>query len=167
MIGDLAAEMAALLQENGITPEEDDFSPDLLKQLPDKFILRPRDLKERRDFRNTRIFSIDPSTARDLDDALSIRPLGNGKYEVGVHIADVTHYVKPNTPLDRLARTRSTSTYMVHKCIRMLPPILSEVLCSLNAGEDRLAFSVLWTLDRDGVYTSFNLIFCPHANLQI
>ena len=95
------------------------------------------------------MFSIDPETAKDLDDALSIKQNDDGTYDVGVHIADVSHFVKPNTALDRDARKRATSVYLVQRVVPMLPPTLSEQLCSLRPGEDRLAFSVIFTMTED------------------
>ena len=82
-----------------------------------------------------RIFSIDPPTARDLDDALSIEPLASGNFQVGVHIADVSHFITPGSPLDREALARGTSVYMVEGVIPMLPRRLCEELCSLNPGD--------------------------------
>jgi len=100
--------------------------------------------------RGERIFSIDPETAKDIDDALSVTVNENGTYDVGVHIADVSFFVKPNTPLDRDARKRATSVYLVQRAVPMLPPALSEQLCSLLPGQDRLAFSVIFTMDIEG-----------------
>ncbi len=100
--------------------------------------------------RNERVFSIDPDTAKDLDDALSISLNEEGNYEVGVHIADVSYFVKPNTALDRDARKRATSVYLVQRAVPMLPPSLSEELCSLVPGHDRLAFSVVFTMNQEG-----------------
>ena len=99
--------------------------------------------------REERIFSIDPATAKDLDDALSVKTNEDGTYDIGVHIADVSFFVKPNTALDRDARKRATSVYLVQRVVPMLPPALSEQLCSLNPGEDRLAFSVIFTVNKD------------------
>jgi DIS3-like exonuclease 2 len=151
--GDLQAETVALLAENGI--DDSGFPEAVLKGLPTSFQISQADLKARRDLRKECIFSIDPPTAKDLDDALSIVPVRDAsgrvrEFTVGVHIADVSHYVKENTALDKLAQTRSTSTYLIQRCIPMLPPILSEDLCSLNPGLDRFAFSVIWTLDPQG-----------------
>jgi VacB/RNase II family 3'-5' exoribonuclease len=101
------------------------------------------------DLRGERIFSIDPPTARDLDDAVSCKPIGDEKFELGVHIADVSFFVVPDTPLDTEALNRATSVYLVQKVIPMLPRLLCEELCSLNPGVDRLAFSVFWTIDKD------------------
>ena len=100
--------------------------------------------------RGCRICSIDPPTARDLDDALHCTLNDDGTYEVGVHIADVSHFVRPGTALDDEAKSRSTSVYLVQKVIPMLPRLLCEQLCSLNPGEDRLAFSVIWQLTSAG-----------------
>jgi hypothetical protein len=97
-----------------------------------------------------RIFTIDPATARDLDDALHVTPLPSGNFLVGVHIADVSHYIQPGTELDSVAKSRATSVYLVHRVIPMLPRLLCENLCSLNPGVDRLAFSVEWELTPEG-----------------
>ncbi|KAI4388068.1 hypothetical protein MLD38_000436 [Melastoma candidum] len=107
-------------------------------------------LQHRGDLRNLCIFTIDPSTATDLDDALSVEVLADDIYRVGVHIADVSYFVKPNTPLDKEAQLRSASVYMVHKKVPMLPPLLSEDLGSLNPGVDRLAFSIFWDINAEG-----------------
>lgn len=113
------------------------------------FSIPERELETRKDLRGDRIFSIDPETAKDIDDALSIKANDDGTYDVGVHIADVTFFVKPNTPLDRDARKKATSVYLVQRAVPMLPPTLSEQLCSLLPGQDRLAFSVVFTLDSE------------------
>lgn len=111
------------------------------------------ELSRRLDLRtSTRIFTIDPPTARDIDDAMSIEKLGENKYRVGVHIADVSHYVTPGSDLDKIAKQRSTSVYMVQTMFPMLPSALSENLCSLNPRVDRFAFSVMWDLDGEGNY---------------
>lgn len=104
----------------------------------------------RLDLRNERIFSIDPPTARDLDDAVSIKLLDDGTYELGVHIADVSYFIAESSPLDIEASQRGTSVYLVQKVIPMLPRRLCEDLCSLNPDVDRLAFSVHWNVDIDG-----------------
>ena len=95
------------------------------------------------------MFSIDPETAKDIDDAFSVQLNEDGTYDVGVHIADVSFFVKPNTALDRDARKRATSVYLVQRAVPMLPPMLSEQLCSLLPGQDRLAFSIIFTIDMD------------------
>ena len=125
-----------LLMENGVDFEE--FDPKIESELPPlPFIIRPEEIAKRRDFRNQCVFTIDPLTARDLDDALSIESLENGKYKVGVHIADVSYFVRSNTLLDQEAEKRATSVYLVQKVVPMLPRTLCEHLCSLNPGEDR------------------------------
>jgi protein SSD1 len=101
------------------------------------------------DLRNDRIFSIDPPTARDLDDACSIKALADGNYELGVHIADVSYFVREGTKLDEEALERATSVYLVQKVIPMLPRLLCEELCSLNPNVERFAFSVHWTIDAE------------------
>lgn len=106
------------------------------------------EIKQRRDFRDITTFTIDPVDAKDFDDALSFRKLENGHYEIGVHIADVTHYVKPNTALETEAFDRATSVYLVDRTIPMLPERLSNELCSLRPNEDKLTFSAVFELDR-------------------
>jgi protein SSD1 len=117
-----------------------------------------RELETRKDLRGERIFSIDPDDARDTDSALSVKVNDDGTYDIGIHVADVSFFVKPNTPLDRDARKRATSVYLVQRVVPMLPPALIEHLCSLLPGDDRLAFSVILTLDSDAkvVKKSFN-----------
>ena len=108
------------------------------------------EIAKRKDLRSYRIFTIDPPTAKDLDDALHITKLSDGTYEIGVHIADVSYFLEEGTPLDDEAKKRATSTYLVQKVIPMLPPILCEQLCSLNPNVDRLAFSCIWIMNKDG-----------------
>ena len=105
---------------------------------------------QRIDMRGVTTFTIDPRDAKDFDDALSIRRLANGNYEVGVHIADVTHYVNPDTIIDKEARQRATSVYLVDRTIPMLPEHLSNGICSLRPDEDKLTFSVLFEMDDKG-----------------
>ena len=109
-----------------------------------------RDLKSREDHRDDDVVTIDPSDARDHDDALGVRDLGGGRHEVGVHIADVSWYVRPGGALDQEARARGTSCYLPGGAVPMLPERLSSDLCSLRAGVDRLALSVFATLDENG-----------------
>ena len=103
----------------------------------------------RRDFRAVPTCTIDPADAKDFDDALSVRRLPDGLIEVGVHIADVSFFVKPGNALDKEARERATSVYLVDRTIPMLPEVLSTDLCSLNPNQDRLAVSVVFTLDEE------------------
>ena len=100
--------------------------------------------------RNECVFTIDPATARDLDDALHVKQLDNGNYEVGVHIADVSYFVKPQSEVDRIASSRCTSTYMPDRVISMLPRRLCENLCSLNPGVDRCSYSVVFEFTPEG-----------------
>jgi len=105
------------------------------------------EIQLRKDFRNTPTFTIDPIDAKDFDDAISFRKLEDGTFEIGVHIADVTHYVKPDTALDQEAFERGTSVYLVDRVIPMLPERLSNDLCSLRPNEDKLCFSAVFILD--------------------
>ncbi len=104
------------------------------------------DLKGCKDFRGVLTFTIDPKDAKDFDDALSFRKLDNGNYEVGVHIADVSHYVKPGSPVDKEARDRGTSVYLVDRTVPMLPEKLCNKLCSLRPYEEKLTFSAVFEL---------------------
>ncbi|KND51695.1 MAG: ribonuclease R [Parcubacteria bacterium C7867-001] len=103
----------------------------------------------RKDFRGTTTFTIDPFDAKDFDDALSVKELPDGNFEIGVHIADVSHFVVPGTEIDAEGRNRATSVYLVDRTIPMLPHVLSTNLCSLNPDLDRLAVSAVFTLDKD------------------
>lgn len=109
--------------------------------------ISPEEIAKRRDFRPVTTFTIDPADAKDFDDAISFLQLPNGHYEIGVHIADVTHFVRPDTPLDKEAFERGTSVYLVDRVIPMLPERLSNDLCSLRPHEDRLVFSALFEMD--------------------
>ena len=104
------------------------------------------DLKGRQDFRDVLTFTIDPADAKDFDDAISFRKLENGNYEVGVHIADVTHYVRPGSVVDEEARSRGTSVYLVDRTVPMLPEKLSNKLCSLRPHEEKLTFSAVFEM---------------------
>ncbi len=107
------------------------------------------EIERRRDIREVLTFTIDPKDAKDFDDALSYRELENGGVEIGVHIADVSHYVKPNSELDKEALRRSTSVYLVDRVLPMLPEKLSNQLCSLRPNEDKLAYSVIFEFDKN------------------
>jgi ribonuclease R len=109
-----------------------------------------KDIKAREDFRDVLTFTIDPADAKDFDDAISYRVLENGNLEVGVHIADVTHYVQPNTELEKEAFNRATSVYLVDRTIPMLPERLSNGLCSLRPNEDKLTFACIFEMNQDG-----------------
>lgn len=147
-IGDIEVETSALLKDCNFPTE--DFSENVLKCLPPiPWSIPERELEIRKDLRNERVFTIDPDTAKDLDDAFSVKVNEDGTYDVSVHIADVSYFVKPNTALDRDARKRATSVYLVQRAVPMLPPALSEQLCSLVPGQERLAFSVIFTMTKD------------------
>ncbi len=109
--------------------------------------ITPEEISQRVDMRDVTTFTIDPKDAKDFDDALSIRKLKNGNYEVGVHIADVTHYVKPDTILDKEAQKRATSVYLVDRVVPMLPEHLSNGICSLRPDEEKLTFSCVFEMD--------------------
>ena len=148
--GQLETDVQALLLAENVN-DDDLFDDDILACLPATPWTIPQDeYAVRRDLRDARIFSIDPETAKDLDDALSIEPLDNGVYQVGVHIADVSYFVKPGSALDDAAQVRSTSVYLVDRVIPMLPRLLCEELCSLNPGTERLAMSIIWQMKADG-----------------
>lgn len=109
-------------------------------------VITEEDLKGRRDFRDILTFTIDPTDAKDFDDAISFRKLENGNYEVGVHIADVTYYVRPGSIVDDEAKARGTSVYLVDRTVPMLPEKLSNKLCSLRPGEEKLTFSAVFEM---------------------
>ncbi|KAF5942355.1 hypothetical protein HYC85_019997 [Camellia sinensis] len=147
--GEIESHIAAILFENAIQSSE--FSAESLSCLPRvPWEVPPEELKSRIDLRNMCIFTIDPSTATDLDDALSVERLSNGIFRVGVHIADVSYFVQPDTSLDIEAQIRSTNVYLLRGKLPMLPPLLSEKLGSLNPGVDRLTFSIFWDMTLAG-----------------
>uniref|UniRef100_A0A8C8VJQ0 DIS3-like exonuclease 2 n=1 Tax=Pelusios castaneus TaxID=367368 RepID=A0A8C8VJQ0_9SAUR len=148
--GEIEPETEGFLTEYGV--DFSDFSQEVLECLPQSlpWVIPSAELANRRDLRKECIFTIDPSTARDLDDALSCRQLPDGNFEVGVHIADVSYFVLEGTTLDKVASGRATSVYLVQKVIPMLPRLLCEELCSLNPMKDRLTFSVLWKMTPEG-----------------
>lgn len=111
--------------------------------------ISPEEIAKRRDFRDIWTITIDPADAKDFDDALSLRKLENGNWEVGVHIADVTHYIRPNTALEREASLRATSVYLVDRVIPMLPEKLSNGVCSLRPDEEKLTFSAVFEMDEN------------------
>jgi ribonuclease R len=108
------------------------------------------EIKKRRDFRDVTTFTIDPVDAKDFDDAISFRHLENGNYEVGVHIADVSHYVQPGSSIEKEAQKRATSVYLVDRTIPMLPEKLSNGLCSLRPKEDKLTYAAVFEIDANG-----------------
>lgn len=144
--GENNAEMHAILAEFGL-PYRYPANVNAAAEKIDAGIT-DEEVARRRDMRGVTTFTIDPRDAKDFDDALSIRKLPNGNYEIGVHIADVTHYVRPDTILDREARDRATSVYLVDRVVPMLPEHLSNGICSLRPDEDKLSFSCIFEMDR-------------------
>lgn len=142
--GENNTEMHAILAEFGLPYRFDEAVDAEANAISD--VLTDADLKGRRDFRPITTFTIDPVDAKDFDDALSVEFLENGNVRVGVHIADVTHYVKPGTLLEREASQRATSVYLVDRTVPMLPEKLSNNLCSLRPHEDKLTFSAVFEL---------------------
>lgn len=148
--GDNETEIRAIVLDKGLQmelPEEIHREAESLKKNAPTFI--EDEAKKRRDFRNVVTFTIDPVDAKDFDDAISFQTLPNGDIEIGVHIADVSAYVKPHSAIDEEARIRATSIYLVDRVIPMFPEVLSNDLCSLNEKEDKLVFSAVFTLDQN------------------
>lgn len=146
--GENDTEMQAIALEHGTEISfnqavENEANQIKLKEWP----IKAEEIARRRDFRKTLTFTIDPKDAKDFDDAISFRDLGGGQFEIGVHIADVSHYVRENSALDQEALKRGLSTYLVDRTIPMLPEVLSNDLCSLNPNEDKLAFSAVFEID--------------------
>lgn len=145
-VGDNETEIRAIVLDKGLQmelPEDIEREAQTIKKSAPTLLAE--EVKKRRDFRGITTFTIDPADAKDFDDAISIQELGNGDFEIGIHIADVSAYVKPHMALDEEARTRATSIYLVDRVIPMFPEILSNDLCSLNQGEDKLTFSAVFT----------------------
>ena len=146
--GDNNTEMNSIMFEYGLPVE---FPQEVINEsmlVPE--VITEKEISSRKDMRGVTTLTIDPVDAKDFDDALSVNIISDNKIEVGVHIADVGHYVKPGTKLDDEAFKRATSVYLVDRCVPMLPERLSNGICSLKPHEDRLAFSVIFTLDGDG-----------------
>ena len=146
--GDNDAEMHAILLEYNLPYKFEEQVEKAANAIDGR--ITDRDIAERRDMRRVPTLTIDPADAKDFDDALSIQPIGEGKWEVGVHIADVTHYVRPDTTIDDEAIERGTSVYLVDRTIPMLPERLCNDLCSLRPHEDKLAFSAVFHIDEKG-----------------
>lgn len=146
--GEHNAEMLGIVYESGF---EVDFPPSVEEEAQawkEKYKKEDK-LINRKDFRETTTFTIDPADAKDFDDAISFKKLPNGNYEIGVHIADVSHFVVEKTALDKEARKRGTSIYLVDRTIPMLPEVLSNDLCSLNPNEPKYAFSAIFVMDKE------------------
>ncbi|WP_167599335.1 ribonuclease R [Chlorobaculum sp. 24CR] len=151
--GESNVEVSAIARGLGIDETFDsellNFAEKVREEITDE------DMKDRLDIRDKNVFTIDPVDAKDFDDALSIELEGKGGYKIGVHIADVSHYVPENSALDKEARKRATSVYLVDRVIPMLPSRLSEKVCSLNPGVDRMAYSVFFNITESGEVKKF------------
>ena len=153
--GDNNTEMHAILVEFGLPykyPENVEAEATKITEG-----ITPEELNKRIDMRNVTTFTIDPLDAKDFDDALSIRKLGNGNWEVGVHIADVTHYVRPNSIIDDEGYKRATSIYLVDRTIPMLPEHLSNGVCSLRQDEEKLTFSVISEMNDEAQVLNYKI----------
>lgn len=148
--GDHETEMNSIILEKGFDAT---FPPEVEREAEEikrnETPIPEKEIAKRRDFRNTTTFTIDPVDAKDFDDALSIKKVDGG-FEIGIHIADVSHYVRPGTKIDEEAVDRATSVYLVDRTIPMLPEVLSNDLCSLNPNEDKLAFSAVFVMNEKG-----------------
>lgn len=146
--GDNTTEMHAILAEYGLPYSYPENVEHAAEQIPAE--ISAEDLAEREDFRDVLTFTIDPKDAKDFDDALSIRRVNDGLWEVGVHIADVSHYVKEGSIIDKEAFKRATSVYLVDRTVPMLPERLCNFICSLRPDEEKLAYSVIFRIDDKG-----------------
>ena len=154
-VGENDAEMNAILAEFGLPYTY----PAAVEQAAERLAvgITPEEIASREDFRGVTTFTIDPDDAKDFDDALSIRPLSEGLWEIGVHIADVSHYVTEGSAIDKEAFKRATSIYLVDRTIPMLPERLCNFLCSLRPGEDKLAYSVIFTMNDKAEVKNFRI----------
>ena len=143
--GDNTVEMFSILIDQNFSPSFSEAAEKEAAKIPQ--IISESEISARRDFRKTFTITIDPADAKDFDDAISFQKLENGRYQIGVHIADVSHYVKPATAIEEEAYKRATSVYLVDRTIPMLPEILSNNLCSLRPNEDKLCFSAVFEMD--------------------
>lgn len=143
--GENNTEMNAILAQFGFPLEFPAAVEKEANDIPE--VVSAAEMEGRKDFRETVTFTIDPADAKDFDDAISFKVLENGNYEIGVHIADVSHYVQPNSELDKEAYSRGTSVYLVDRVIPMLPERLSNGVCSLRPNEDKLCFAAVFELD--------------------
>ena len=146
--GENDTEMHAILAEFGLPYRFDPQVEEAAAKIPVK--IEDKEIRRRRDMRGVLTFTIDPADAKDFDDAVSLQELENGNYEIGVHIADVTHYVKPHDIIDKEAFERGTSVYLVDRTVPMLPEALSNNLCSLRPNEDKLTYSAIFEMTPAG-----------------
>lgn len=148
-MGDLKVETDALLRDNNFGP--DDFSDAVLKNIGfDEWSVSNESeeaLASRRDFRQEITFTIDPNGTEELDDAIHVKELADGKVEIGIHVADAAHFIKANSLVDREAKKRGTGVYLMNRAVNMLPPKLSSEICSLSPGEERFTVSVVFKVD--------------------
>lgn len=147
--GEHQTEMHSILAQYGLPHE----FPQEVEEFADNIdtSIQESEIKKRRDLRDTLTFTIDPEDAKDFDDALSFKKLDNGNLEIGIHIADVSHYLEPDTVLDDEAYQRATSIYLVDRVVPMLPEVLSNNACSLRPNEDKYTFSAIFELDHKGI----------------
>lgn len=149
VMGDLKVETDALLRDNNFGP--DDFSDAVIKNVGFEDWTVANDgedaLKNRRDFRNEETFTIDPNGSKELDDAIHFKYLEDGRVEIGMHVADVAHFIKANSLVDREAKKRGTAVYLMNRTVNMLPPRLSNDICCLNPGEERYTVSIVFKVD--------------------
>ena len=146
--GNHQTELNSIIAKNEITIEFSDEVKEYAKNISEK--IDEKEIKQRRDFRKKNTFTIDPVDAKDFDDALSFEKIDENNYEIGIHIADVSFYVKPSTILDKEAYNRATSIYLVDRVIPMLPEKLSNKVCSLRPDEDKLTFSAVFNFNKNG-----------------
>ncbi len=154
--GENNVEMHAILAQYGLPYKYPKHVEDAANQISAD--ITPEDIAEREDFREVCTFTIDPKDAKDFDDALSIREVSKGLWEVGVHIADVSHYVKEGSVIDREAQKRATSVYLVDRTIPMLPERLCNYICSLRPDEDKLCYSTIFVMDENAEVKSWRLV---------
>lgn len=154
--GENTAEMHAILAQYGLPYRYPKNVEEAAEKIPAE--ISPEELTGREDFRQVVTFTIDPKDAKDFDDALSIRDKGDGTWEIGVHIADVSHYVHEGSVIDKEAQRRATSVYLVDRTIPMLPERLCNLICSLRPDEDKLCYSVVFDMDDAGNVKKWRLV---------
>ncbi|NLT03271.1 MAG: ribonuclease R [Bacteroidales bacterium] len=155
-VGDNDTEMNAIMAEFGLPYKYPEAVEKAAETIPEA--IPAEEIANREDFREVVTFTVDPHDAKDFDDALSIRKLPNGHWEVGVHIADVTYYVKPGSIIDKEAENRATSVYLVDRTIPMLPERLSNGLCSLRPNEDKCCYSCIFEMDSHAVVKKYRIV---------
>jgi ribonuclease R len=150
--GEHNVEIHSILAEYNLPHNFDSELEDYAKSIPSE--ISKEEISKRRDFRNITTFTIDPYDAKDFDDALSIEEISKDIWEIGIHIADVSHYINDNDKIDLEAKERATSVYLVDRVVPMLPEILSNQLCSLRANEEKLCFSAVFQINNNGKITN-------------